>query len=92
VFLIVPVLIVPLGASPTYLSHCQPQPLARRGAAILGSKLMLRFIDRQRRIRTAQLIPASWSLGLGGLLSVVLTVRYQWEDTAWYLHDDKGWK
>ena len=47
--------------------------------------LALAADDRARRI--VHVIVASGFLGLGGLLSLFLTLRYQWGDDAWYLTD-----
>lgn len=54
---------------------------------ILSALLMLAFTGSKPRPKLAQIMTASVSLALGGLVSFFLTLRYQWGDDAWYLKD-----
>lgn len=54
---------------------------------ILSALFILALIGDQRGRRIAQVMTASVFLGLGGLLSFFVTLRYQWGDDAWYLKD-----
>ena len=56
-------------------------------AGILSAILVLDFFGRERGRRIAHLIIASACLGLGGLSSFWLTLRYQWEGSASYLKE-----
>lgn len=49
--------------------------------------MILAFAAEKRGRRIAQVFAASGFLGLGGLLSFFLTLRYQWGDDAWYLKE-----
>ena len=46
------------------------------------------LISEERVRRIVQVLAASGFLALGGLVSLFLTLRYQWGDDAWYLKDD----
>jgi hypothetical protein len=54
---------------------------------ILSTLFVFALMDRDRPRRIVQIIVASGSLALGGLVSLFLTLRYQWGDDAWYLND-----
>ncbi len=55
---------------------------------ILAALLILRFTDSKLQVRIAQIMKASVFLVAGGLLSFVLTLRYQWGETPWYLQEN----
>lgn len=54
---------------------------------ILAALVVLGFTDRTQRVRISQVMKASVCLGAGGLLSYMLTLRYQWEEAPFYLQD-----
>ena len=54
---------------------------------ILATLFVFAVIDRERVSRIVQVIVASGFLAVGGLVSLFLTLRYQWGDDAWYLKD-----
>jgi hypothetical protein len=54
---------------------------------ILSTLFVLALTDSDRGRRIVQIIVASGFLALGGLVSLFLTLRYQWGDDAWYLSD-----
>jgi len=54
---------------------------------ILSALLVLAFAGKTPRPKLAQIMAASACLGLGSLVSFLLTLRYQWGDDAWYLKD-----
>jgi hypothetical protein len=54
---------------------------------ILAAMVVLAFPADNRASRIRHIVIASCCLGLGGLLSFFLTLRYQWGDDAWYLKD-----
>lgn len=56
-------------------------------AGVLSALVILALAAEQRGRRIAQVFAASGFLALGGLLSFLLTLRYQWGDDAWYLKD-----
>jgi len=55
---------------------------------ILSSLFLFALINEERVRRIVQVLVASGFLALGGLVSLFLTLRYQWGDDAWYLKDD----
>lgn len=57
------------------------------GFGILAALLISMVTDQNRRSNIWQLITASGFLAMGGLLSFLLTLRYQWGEDAWYLKD-----
>jgi hypothetical protein len=57
---------------------------------ILATLFVFALIDRERVSRIVQVIVASGFLAVGGLVSLFLTLRYQWGDDAWYLKDYFG--
>ena len=54
---------------------------------VLSALFVLALVDGKRRQRLSHLVVASAALGVGGFLSFLLTLRYQWGDVAWYLDD-----
>jgi len=55
--------------------------LALLGAAILVSMTVLLCLDRRTRDRLPDIVGSSACLGVGALISVFLTLRYQWHFT-----------
>ena len=54
---------------------------------VLAALLILAVTHNKTGRRIGQIMTASGFLALGGLLSLFLTLRYQWGDDAWYLKD-----
>jgi hypothetical protein len=54
---------------------------------ILATLFVFALMDEERVRRIVQVVVASAFLALGGLVSLFLTLRYQWGDDAWYLAD-----
>ncbi|MGB9067683.1 MAG: hypothetical protein WCC21_03860 [Candidatus Acidiferrales bacterium] len=54
---------------------------------VLSALLILAVTHNKPGRQIGQIITATGFLGLGGLLSLFLTLRYQWGDDAWYLND-----
>jgi len=55
--------------------------------SILAALLIVDFTGAERGRRFGHILIASAFLALGCLLSYLLTLRYQWEGSAWYLKD-----
>jgi hypothetical protein len=56
-------------------------------AGILAALLILWCIHSRPQIRFLHILKAGMFLSAGGLLSFVLTLRYQWGEATWYLQD-----
>jgi hypothetical protein len=54
---------------------------------ILATLFVFALMGRGRVRRVMQVVVASVFLAIGGLVSLFLTLRYQWGDDAWYLSD-----
>ena len=57
------------------------------GVGVLLALFLLELAGRRRSRRFVHIFLASGCFGLGGLLSYFLTLRYQWEETAFYLKE-----
>jgi hypothetical protein len=54
---------------------------------VLSALVVLALAEGRPGRQILQIVAAAGFLGLGGTLSLFLTVRYQWGDDAWYLKD-----
>jgi hypothetical protein len=54
---------------------------------ILATLFVFALMDRERVRKVVQVVVASIFLAFGGLVSLFLTLRFQWGDDAWYLSD-----
>ena len=57
------------------------------GFGVLAALLILVFTDTKGGREIMQIMAASGFLALGGVLSLFLTLRYQWGDDTWYMRD-----